>query len=236
MNPTNCVTWRAPCWGSISSRKDRSSPTAMANWSSSRTKLGPSYPRGSRVGDRAPGCGDRTETTTRSSAEVLARRHSEPGGTRAAVPGQSGSPAPSPMRNQALPSTPPELALWRQLTARCPVATLDWKPKESGGSRHGFEGNRAQARLRLPRGQQGHEGPARREGRQPRRDDQRWSAGAPRIHDHHRSLPFLPRPRNLPARADARGRRESTAPRGSNAQEARGRQGSPSRIGPDRTE
>ena len=49
-----------------------------------------------------------------------------------------------------------------------------------------------EVRLRLHRGQQGPEGPARRQGREPRRDDQARPAGAARVHHHHRGLPGLP--------------------------------------------
>ena len=49
-----------------------------------------------------------------------------------------------------------------------------------------------QVRLRLLRGRQGPEGPARRQGRQPRRDDEPRAAGPARVHDHHRGLPGLP--------------------------------------------
>ena len=52
-----------------------------------------------------------------------------------------------------------------------------------------------QVRLRLRRGQQGPEGPARRQGREPRRDDQPRPAGAARVHHHHRGLQGLPRQR-----------------------------------------
>ena len=41
---------------------------------------------------------------------------------------------------------------------------------------------------RLQRGRQEHEEPARRQGGQPRRDDQHRPAGAARLHDHHRGL------------------------------------------------
>ena len=47
-------------------------------------------------------------------------------------------------------------------------------------------------RVRLRRGQQGPAGPARRQGRQPRRDDQPRAARATGLHDHHRGLPRLP--------------------------------------------
>ena len=50
----------------------------------------------------------------------------------------------------------------------------------------------SQVRLRLRRGQQGSQGPARRQGRQPRRDDQPRPAGAARLHHHHRGLPGVP--------------------------------------------
>ena len=53
--------------------------------------------------------------------------------------------------------------------------------------------------LRLQRGQQGPEGSARRQGREPGRDDQPRSAGPAGLHDHHRRLPALP-----PARRHAR--------------------------------
>ena len=69
-----------------------------------------------------------------------------------------------------------------------------------------------EVRLRLHRGQQGPEGPARRQGRQPRRDDQPRPAGAARLHDHHRGLQGLPRQRRRARRAARRGqRRTSTA-------------------------
>ena len=47
-------------------------------------------------------------------------------------------------------------------------------------------------RLRLHPGRQGPEGPARRQGRQPRRDDEARPAGAARVHHHHRGLPGVP--------------------------------------------
>ena len=48
-----------------------------------------------------------------------------------------------------------------------------------------------QVRLPLQRGQQGHEGPARRQGRQPRRDDRHRPARAARLHHHDRGLQLL---------------------------------------------
>ena len=63
-------------------------------------------------------------------------------------------------------------------------------------------------RLRLHRRQPGPEGPARRQGCEPRRDDEPRSAGAARVHHHDRGLPGLPRP---PARIPSWTRR-SRAP------------------------
>ena len=62
----------------------------------------------------------------------------------------------------------------------------------------------AEVRLRLHRRQQGPQGPARRQGRQPRRDDQPRAAGAARLHHHHRGVPALPgaRARARPGCAD----------------------------------
>ena len=89
------------------------------------------------------------------------------------------------------------------------AAAIDEDAVESGinlwAERHGLTGtarsdghdrvkmSHDQVRLRLRRGQQGPEGPARRQGRQPRRDDQPRAAGAARLHHHHRGLPGLPR-------------------------------------------
>ena len=66
--------------------------------------------------------------------------------------------------------------------------------------------------LRLQRGQQGPEGPARRQGRQPRRDDQPGPARPARLHDHHRRLPLLPGARRH-ARRSSTPRSASTWPR-----------------------
>ena len=57
------------------------------------------------------------------------------------------------------------------------------------------EACRDQVRLRLLRRQQGHEGPARRQGGQPRRDDEHGAAGPARVHDHDRGVPGATSPR-----------------------------------------
>ena len=61
-----------------------------------------------------------------------------------------------------------------------------------------------QVRLRLLRRQQGHEGPPRRQGRQPRRDDQHGPPRPARLHDHHRGLPRPPARRAAPRRRCSR--------------------------------
>ena len=68
-----------------------------------------------------------------------------------------------------------------------------------------------QVRLRLLRRQQGHEGPARRQGRQPRRDDEHGPAGPAGVHDHDRGVPDLPGARRRAA-GDAPGGRRASRP------------------------
>ena len=76
----------------------------------------------------------------------------------------------------------------------------------ANGSSHG----QREVRLRLRRGLEGHEGPARRQGRQPRRDDEPEAAGAAGVHHHHRGVPGLPAQR---ARAGGARRGDHRAPR-----------------------
>ena len=83
-----------------------------------------------------------------------------------------------------------------------------------------------QVRVRLLRGQQGHEGPPRREGCQPRRDDHDGPAGAARVHDHHRGLPGVPRPGRRAGRDARRGGDAPGHPPGSDGPGA-GRPGRP---------
>ncbi|CAM5550873.1 hypothetical protein SAVIM40S_05438 [Streptomyces avidinii] len=80
---------------------------------------------------------------------------------------------------------------------------------------------RSEVRLRLHRGQPGPQGPSRRQGSQPRRDDQPGSAGPSRLHHHHRGLQGLPRQRHGPGRAARRGQRPPCRPRDQDGQEAR---------------
>ena len=67
-----------------------------------------------------------------------------------------------------------------------------------------------QVRLRLRGGRQGAEVPARRQGRQPRRDDEPRPARAARLHDHHRGVQGVHgRRRHAARRPDGRGRRRA---------------------------
>ena len=74
----------------------------------------------------------------------------------------------------------------RRAIGRTPSLSHDTQSAAADGARD------AQVRLRLRRGQQGSEGPARRQGRQPGRDDQSRPARAARVHDHDRGVPGLP--------------------------------------------
>ncbi len=78
-----------------------------------------------------------------------------------------------------------------------------------------------QVRLRLLRRQQGHEGPARRQRGQPRRDDEHGTAGPAGLHDHHRGVPELPEERGRAARDAAGGRRAPGPPPGDDGPQPR---------------
>ncbi len=83
-----------------------------------------------------------------------------------------------------------------------------------------------EVRLRLRRGRAGHEGPARRQGRQPRRDDLARPSRPARLRHHDRGLPRLPGRRRGAGRAGCRGQRAPGGARGGDRQAA-GRPGGP---------
>ena len=91
----------------------------------------------------------------------------------------------------------------------------------SVGSPPREDAHRGPLRLRLLRGRQGPEGPARRQGREPRGDDPAGAPGPARLHGHHRGVPALPRARRGAGRAAGPGDRGVAAPRGRRGPPAR---------------
>ena len=75
-------------------------------------------------------------------------------------------------------------------------------------------------RFRFHPGRQGSKRSARREGRQPRRDDQIGSARAARVHHHHRGLPGIPGTRHRTRRTAGAGDDGAAAPGGQPRQAA----------------
>ena len=87
-------------------------------------------------------------------------------------------------------------------------------------------------RVRLRGGLEGAEVPARRQGREPRRDDEARPARAARLHDHDRRVQGLHgRRRHDPRRPHGRGRRGARRARGEDGQAARRRRRPAARVG-----
>jgi hypothetical protein len=83
---------------------------------------------------------------------------------------------------------------------RCLPLGLQWTEDRRTGGR-----SDVQVRVRLHRGRPRNGRPARRQGREPRRNDHDGPAGPARIHHHHRGLPRVPGHRTGTAGARGRG-------------------------------
>ena len=225
-----------------SSRRPARSPTRSTSCAGSRrcSARGASGPKTSRRWPR-PSSARRTSSRRRRPARPSTRSCSRPtpsaGSSRPsrALQQASGGLRGAPARPRR--SSRADRALLRRRSrdgrgrARArepPRAAPDRHSRSSTASRTfpSSEEHRDPVRLllrrRQGRRQQGHEGHARRQGRRPRRDDERGRARAARLHDLDPGLQRLLRERGHAARrgrpADGRGARQA---RGAPGQEAR---------------